>query len=382
MPTRLASDLLAWYAGNRRDLPWRRTRDPYAIWISEVMLQQTRVEAVVPYYERWLRRFPTVRRLATANEGDVLAAWEGLGYYRRALQLRRTAQLIDKDHRGRLPTSAESLRGLPGIGSYTAAAIAAFAFGRDEIALDGNLRRVVSRLTDLELDPRQGEGETRIYRWAKRHLPRGRASDFNQALMDLGAQVCLPRKPRCSLCPVRSRCRARLRGVQDLRPVPARRKPVSQRIATAGVLRRGGRVLIGRRPEGSLLGGLWEFPGGKCRSRESAGACLRRELHEELGVEVHVGEALGVYRHAYTHFKVTVHAFECRLRRGRPVAAEHTAIRWVHPARLRHYPMGNVSRRIANVVAGKSPRRRPARVASGAVARSAVHRGRNRYATP
>jgi len=382
MPTRLASDLLAWYAQNRRDLPWRRTRDPYAIWISEVMLQQTRVEAVVPYYERWLRRFPTVRRLATANEGEVLAAWEGLGYYRRALQLRRTARVIDKDHRGTLPASAERLKELPGIGPYTAAAIAAFAFGQDEIALDGNLRRVLSRLTDLEIDPRSEEGEARIHRWASRHLPGGQASDFNQALMDLGAQVCLPRKPRCSLCPVRSRCRARLRGVQDLRPVRARSKPVPQRIATAGVVRRGGRVLIGRRPEGSLLGGLWEFPGGKCRSRESAGACLRRELREELGVEVQVGEALGVYRHAYTHFQVTVHAFDCRLRRGRPVAREHTAIRWVHPASLGRYPMGNVARRIANVIAGAGKRRRPARVALGAVAPAAPRRRPNRHATP
>jgi len=361
MPTRLASDLLAWYAENHRDLPWRRTRDPYAIWVSEVMLQQTRVETVVPYYKRWLQRFPTIKRLALAKQGNVLATWEGLGYYRRALQLRQAARVITKEHGGRLPRSVASLRELPGIGPYTAAAIAAFAFGQDEIALDGNLRRVLARLIDLEIDPRSEDGEARLDRWARRHLPRGKASDFNQALMDVGAQVCLPREPRCGVCPIRSRCRARLRGVQHLRPVRGRRKPAPLRIATAGVVRRRGRVLIGRRPEGSLLGGLWEFPGGKCRSRESAGACLRRELREELGVEVDVGQSLGIYRHAYTHFEVTVHAFECRLRRGVPSAREHTAIRWVHPARLRQYPMGNVARRIANEVAAAGPKRRPAK---------------------
>lgn len=360
MPTRIAAALLDWYAENRRDLPWRRTRDPYAIWVSEVMLQQTRVEAVTPYYRRWLRRFPTVRRLARARSGSVLAAWEGLGYYRRALQLRRAAQVVVREHDGRLPRSAAQLRRLPGFGAYTAAAVAAFAFGEDEVALDGNLRRVLSRLTDLEVDPRTPEGEARLMRWARRNLPPGKASAFNQALMDLGAQVCLPRHPRCAACPLRRFCRARIRGVQEQRPVRARKRTAPQRIATAGVIRRRGRVLIGRRPEVSLLGGLWEFPGGKCWRSESAAACLRRELREELGIEVEVGTSLGIFRHAYTHFRVTMHAFDCRIRRGQPQAKEHTDLRWVIPGRLSAYPMGRVARRIADVVAAeKALRRRP-----------------------
>ncbi len=348
----MATALLAWYAGHRRRLPWRRTRDPYAIWISEVMLQQTRVETVVPYYRRWLRRFPTVGRLGRARSQQVLTAWEGLGYYRRALQLRRTAQIVVRDYGGRLPRSVEELRKLPGIGPYSAAAVAAFAFGKDEVALDGNLRRVLARLIDLPIDPRTAQGQARLLRYARRHLPRGEASAFNQALMDLGAQVCLPRRPRCEVCPLRPRCRAKIRGVQEARPVRTRKAPAPQRIATAGVIRQRGRVLIGRRPEGSLLGGLWEFPGGKCWRRETAGACLRRELREELGVDVEVGTPLGIFRHSYTHFSVTMHAFECRIRRGRPRAAEHTALRWVTPARLPAYPMGRVARRIADVVAG------------------------------
>jgi len=362
MPTRMATALLSWYAAHRRDLPWRATRNAYAILVSEVMLQQTRVETVLPYYRRWMRRFPTVERLARARPQGVLAAWEGLGYYRRALQLRRTAQVVVRDRGGKLPRSAEGLRELAGVGPYTAAAVAAFAYGVDEIALDGNLRRVFARLMDLPVDPRTPQGEARLLRYARRHLPHGKASAFNQSLMDLGAQLCLPRRPRCDACPVRRMCRARMHGVQEARPVRARRLPAPQRIATAGVIRRHGRVLIGRRPEGRLLGGLWEFPGGKCRSRETAGACLKRELREELGIEVEMGSFLGVFRHSYTHFHVTMHAFDCRIRRGRPRANEHTDLRWVTPGRLKAYPMGRVARRIADVVARKhGALRRPSR---------------------
>jgi A/G-specific adenine glycosylase len=352
MPTRLATGLSTWYAEHRRTLPWRNTRDAYAIWVSEVMLQQTQVEAVVPYYRRWMSRFPTLGRLARADEQEVLGLWEGLGYYRRARQLHRTARLIAADHGGRLPRSVEALRGLPGIGPYTASAIAAFAYGQDEVALDGNLRRVISRLADVDVDPRSPAGEARVLRWARRHLPSGRASEFNQALMDLSAAICQARRPRCGECPLWRFCLARRRGRQTQRPVRSGRRPPPHRMATAGVLRRGARVLIGRRPADRLLGGLWEFPGGKCRARESAGACLRRELREELGVDVRVGASLGVYRHAYTHFRVTVEAFECRLERGQPRPVEHTALRWVYPSRLGDYPMGKVARRIADVVAG------------------------------
>jgi A/G-specific adenine glycosylase len=206
---------------------------------------------------------------------------------------------------------------------------------------------------DLPLDPRRPAGERRLRRWADRHLPERRSSDFNQALMDLGSTICLPRRPRCSACPLRRLCLARRRGTQGERPVRAGKAPAPQRIATAGVVRRRGRVLIGRRPEGGLLGGLWEFPGGKCRAGESPGACLRRELREELGVEVELGGFLGVFRHRYTHFAVTMHAFECAIRTGRPRADEHTALRWVTPARLGAYPMGRVARRIAETISSQ-----------------------------
>ena len=193
-----ARGLLTWYARNQRSLPWRPTGSPYSVWVAEVMLQQTRAETAAPYFLRWMKRFPTLASLAGASEGDVLRSWEGLGYYRRALALRDGARQVVSDLKGRLPREPSALLQLPGIGPYSAAAIAALAFGRDEIALDGNLRRVLSRLSNLEIDPRRPEGERRLLAYAREMLPPGRAAEFNQALMDLGSLVCRPREPRLS----------------------------------------------------------------------------------------------------------------------------------------------------------------------------------------
>lgn len=331
------------------------------------MLQQTRAETVVPYYRRWMARFPTLASLAAASQAEVLRSWEGLGYYRRALALRDGARRILADHRGSFPREPSVLRRLPGIGPYTAAAVAALAFGRDEIALDGNLRRALSRLTNLATDPRRPEGERRLLTYAWKLLPRGRAADFNQALMDLGSLICLPREPRCGECPLPRWCAARRAGVERQRPVRAERRPVPRHAAVVGVLRRDGRVLIGRRPPGRLLGGLWEFPGGKRRSSESLEACLRRELKEELGVNVAIAQPLGRVRHAYSHFRVLVHVYDCRLLRGEPTPLEHSALRWAAPSQLQRYPMGKVARTIARALvsggtlepgSGTIPRRR------------------------
>lgn len=342
--------LLRWYARHARRLPWRGRRDPYAVWISEVMLQQTRVEAVIPYYHRWMKRFPRMADLAAASPDQVLQMWEGLGYYRRALHLHQAARSLVSQGRIGLPETAGELERLPGIGRYTAAAIAALAFGRDEVAIDGNLKRVLARLIDLRVDPRTTGGDRRIRAHAEALLPRGRASEFNQALMDLGATICLPRAPDCPSCPIRSACLAFARGTQGRRPVRRARPAVPHRIVGAAVVRRGGAVLIARRPEGKLLGGLWEFPGGKRKGRESLARCVERELEEELGLVVAVGTRLEVFTHTYTHFRVTVHAYACSVKSGRPVAHEHTAVRWVRPERLHGFPMGKVDRQIAQAL--------------------------------
>jgi A/G-specific adenine glycosylase len=350
MVSTVAQSLLAWYAEHARDLPWRRQRDPYRVWVSEVMLQQTRVETVIPYYLRWMDRFPTVEILAAASRDEVLGIWEGLGYYRRAHNLHQTAHILVAEYGGKLPSEVDELRRLPGIGPYTAAAIAAIAFNRDVVALDGNLRRVISRLIDLPIAPRSSEGERQLRSWASGALPPGRSSIFNQALMDLGAAVCVPRTPDCSSCPLTQFCLAFQRGVQDERPVRTKRRPIPHITAAAAVLRREEQVLIGRRSEEMLLGGLWEFPGGRLEQEESLDACLRREINEELGVKIEVGAALGAFNHTYTHFRVTVHAFECELKEGEPKALEHSEIRWVHPVRLREYPMGKIDRAIAQTI--------------------------------
>jgi len=348
--TSLSRTLLDWYQRNMRPLPWRLNPSPYATLVSEFMLQQTRVEAMLPYYERWMERFPTLESLAAATREDVLQLWEGLGYYRRAHNLHRTAQDLVKNHEGRFPEEPEELQKLPGIGRYTAAAIAAFAFHRDQLTLDGNLRRVLARLMDLDLPVRSKEGEQELIAFGVKHLPLGKASPFNQALMDLGTAVCTPRNPACVECPLREECAARALGTVTERPVRKGRKAIPHFIAAAGVFCIDGRVLLGRRPEDKLLGGLWEYPGGKVETGENLRSALAREWMEELGVPIQVGEPVGVFNHTYSHFHVTVHAFTCEVIEGEPAALDHSEITYAALEDLGAYPMGKVDRAISDAI--------------------------------
>jgi A/G-specific adenine glycosylase len=351
----LARLLLDWYERSARRLPWRGIQDAYATWVSEIMLQQTRVETVVPYYQRWMALFPTVQALAAAPEQGVLKAWEGLGYYSRARNMHKTARLVVERFGGQFPEDPGALRSLPGIGPYSAGAIASIAYGVDAAALDGNIRRVLARIFDVSIPARSPEGEARLWSLAADNLPAGRAGDYNQALMDLGASVCTPRTPACLICPVMSLCLARERGVQELRPVLARKAPIPHYVVTAAILSREGRLLIARRPEKGLLGGLWEFPGGKLQEGEDLPACLRREIDEELGVQIAVGDEFGVYRHAYTHFRVTLHAFCCTLIDGEPRPIQASQLTWVTVDELKAYPMGKIDRQISLELARQKP---------------------------
>lgn len=345
--TDLAPRLLAWYRQHARDLPWRGHPDPYAVWVSEIMLQQTRVETVIPYFLRWMERFPGVRALAEATEQEVLRYWEGLGYYSRARCLHSAAKKITAEFQGKLPTDRKTLEKLPGVGRYTAGAIASIAFGQDEAALDGNIRRVLARIFDVRLPARSPQGEAVLWTLARETLPSGCAGVFNQALMDLGAAVCTPRSPDCERCPLSEICQARALGVQEERPVAAARPVVPHVTVTAAVISREGFVLITRRPLKGLLGGLWEFPGGKVEESESLPGCLAREIREELGVEISVGKEFGIYHHAYTHFKVTLHAFCCQLQAGEPQPLEASSLYWAQPGELDDFPMGKIDRQIA-----------------------------------
>lgn len=344
MPRKLSTQLLDWYALHKRCLPWRTERDPYRIWISEIMLQQTQVETVVPYYRRWLKRFPTVRALAAAPQAEILALWEGLGYYARARNLHRAAQKLTREHGGRLPRTLEGLRALPGIGRYTAAAIASIAFGVDAAVLDGNVKRVLARVFDFREDVKSPRGEKRLWEIAEALVPAGRAGDYNQALMDLGATICTPRAPQCDVCPLRSSCAARRLGVQLERPVARARVAIPRHIEVAGVIRKHGHVLIVQRPAQKLLGGLWAFPGGRKAGNEGFAACLRRVVREEFGITISVGPQAQTLTHAFTHFRITLHVFDCHWRHGRVQSA---SARWVRVGELGRHPMGKIDRQIA-----------------------------------
>jgi A/G-specific adenine glycosylase len=340
--------ILDWYSENARKLPWRGHPDPYAVWVSEIMLQQTRVETVIPYFQRWMNRFPTLTALANAPQQDVLNMWEGLGYYSRARNLHRAADTIIKEYNGEIPQDRKTLTKLPGIGRYTAAAIASIAFGKDEPGLDGNIRRVLSRVFNISDPPGSTSGERKLWALAEEHLPSGQAGRFNQAMMDLGATICTPKNPDCQNCPVKQLCQAKALDIQGERPIPKIRPSIPHHTVTAAVIQQGNKVMIVQRPQDGLLGGLWEFPGGKLEPGEDLPACLRREICEELGVEIHVGEPFGTYKHAYSHFRVTLHAYLCTLNGDQIQLKEHSDLRWVTPADLDEFPMGKIDRQIAS----------------------------------
>ncbi|HKK08596.1 MAG TPA: A/G-specific adenine glycosylase [Gemmatimonadota bacterium] len=329
-----AAALLAWFDARERDVPWREEKDPYAIWVAEVMAQQTRIDTVRAYWGPFLERFPDVQALADADLDEVLKAWEGLGYYARARRLHRAAREVVSDYGGRLPGDPERLRELPGIGAYTAGAISSLAFGRAEPAVDGNVRRVLARLEDQPEPTASGlEALSRGLIEARAE----RAADLNQALMDLGSELCTPRSPACPSCPVRASCLARERGTAEARPAPRSRGPIPHHDVATAVVWRDGRILVTKRPPEGLLGGLWEFPGGKVEPGEGPEEAARRELREELGIEVEIGEPLGKVEHAYSHFRITLHAFHARLVSGEPEPREADALAWVEPDGLDAY---------------------------------------------
>jgi A/G-specific adenine glycosylase len=316
------------------------------------MLQQTRVEAVIPYFERWMRLFPTVEDLAEASEQDVLNVWEGLGYYSRARNLHKAARIVVEQYGGQVPRDLTALRNLPGIGRYTVGAIASIAFHMDEPTLDGNLRRVFARLFDVNEPADSSTGENILWSLAAEHLPKGQAGDYNQALMDLGATICLPKNPRCLLCPLLEICQARANGTQEERPVLKPKKETPHLTHTAGVLvRRVGNpsheeVLLSKRPSQGLLGGMWEFPNGRVDGNPAEE--LESVLEAGYGLKVRREEPLCAVKHAYTHFRVTVYAFRCEL----VSMPDKESLKWVKLEALEDYPMGKVDRQIARALHG------------------------------
>lgn len=344
--------LLRWFAVHRRPLPWRQDYTPYRTWIAEVMMQQTQMDRGVQYFERWMQRFPDIASVAEASEEDLLKAWEGLGYYRRARNIQAAARKIMQEHGGIFPSSHDAILALPGIGAYTAGAIASTAFNQDIPCVDGNVERVFSRLLDLNTPVREEPAKSHIREMAQALIPPGKARDFNQALMELGALVCR-KKPGCHVCPLCSWCLARERGVAEQRPVPGRRTSTVKVDMACGVLLHEGRVFIQRRQDNDIWGGLWEFPGGCIETGETPEEAVRREWMEEAGFDVEIVRPLTVIRHAYTSYRITLCCFLLCLPSGPdgypapPVLTAATDWRWIRPEEIADYALPAPHRKLA-----------------------------------
>ena len=338
---KFVSNLTHWYRKNARDLPWRRTRDPYKIWISEIMLQQTTVNAVIPYYERWIKEFPSVHDAAKARLQKILKSWQGLGYYSRARNIHKAAKIICRKYQGKLPDDPQKIRALPGFGPYTTGAVLSIAFDKREPIIDANVRRVVMRILALEglADPsRDGQ----INEFLNETLPQKEAGNFNQALMELGALVCRGREPLCLLCPVREFCSAYQKGIQEIIPTP-KKSIVKDLNVAVGILRRDGHYFIQKRPSTGLLADLWEFPGGKIETGETPKEALRRELKEEIGISVKEVQPLMEVIHFYTQFRVKLHVFTCQTKSYPQMDSTR---KWVTPRGLSKFPMPSGSAKI------------------------------------
>lgn len=349
--------LIGWYRANKRDLPWRNTDDPYRIWVSEVMLQQTQVATVVPYYHRFLQQFEELKGLARANSQAVLKVWEGLGYYARARNLHRAASIVLKEHRGVVPSRWSEFRKLPGVGDYIAAAVLSLAFEQPYPVVDGNVKRVLARLMMIN-DPVNTASTTKKFREiADQLLEQKKPGTFNQAMMELGAVICKPQQPQCGNCPVQKNCRSNQAGEVLNYPIKLKKRPTPLYRIAVGVVFKNGRVLITRRKPSGLLGGLWEFPGGKIQEGESPEAACIREIKEEVNLAVQVDSHLSRVQHAYTHFKIVMDVYCCSYVSGRVALSGPVDHRWINLQKLDDFPFPRANHKFFDELRQYKPRR-------------------------
>ena len=348
---RIRAPLLRWYDAHRRDLPWRHSRDPYAIWISEAMLQQTRVETVIPYWERFLEAFPDVGSLARADLDQIYAVWTGLGYYSRARNLKAAAESIVADHGGQLPETPEGLATLKGIGRYTAGAVASIAFDREAPLVDGNVVRVFSRVFGIREDSSRKEIIEGLWTIADILVRGPRPGDLNQALMELGAILCTPRKPDCGACPLRRDCDALARDDAESLPVKKKKAKPRRMRAIAVHLEREGRILAVRRPEEGLMAGLWELPGGEIGPDDEARDRVCELLGASFGLQVRGVESVGRIEHVFTHRHLELEVFRSRAEPGTRVRRrDHVGHRWIRPQALLALAHAGPTRKALNLL--------------------------------
>ncbi|NNF98765.1 MAG: A/G-specific adenine glycosylase [Desulfobacteraceae bacterium] len=337
-PSELHDKLIPWYHANRRDLPWRNTKDPYCIWVSEVMLQQTQVSTVVPYYRQFMIYYPDIPHLASAPEEDILKRWEGLGYYARARNLLKAAGEIAAKYDGKIPDQWDLFRSLPGVGDYIASAVLSIAHGAAYAVVDGNVKRVMARLFCIDDPVNQANSHKVFSVLAKAMLEKNDPGTYNQAVMELGALICKPKTPACDRCPVSSLCGAHKNAKTDVYPVRIKAKKTPVREMATGIIYKKNKLLIIRRPSRGLLGGLWEFPGGQIRNMESTGDACIRTIAEKVNLNIEVDRLLTRVDHAYTHFKIKMDVFTCEYISGRVKLNGPMDFRWVSQDSLTRFP--------------------------------------------
>jgi A/G-specific adenine glycosylase len=344
---KIQTKLLRWFEKNGRDLPWRKTRDPYAIWVSEIMLQQTQVATVIPYHQKFLKSFPTIHHLAKSDLSKVLKVWEGLGYYSRARNLHRASQIVLTRFHGKIPETLKDLLGLPGIGRSTAGSILSFAFHKDAPILDGNAKRVLSRLFTVSSNPVKSKTEGLLWQISESLVPKGFSNPFNQALMDLGSMLCTPKEPECDRCPLHRFCKGRASGKPERFPAKKVKRTIPHIESVSAVIKKDGRVLLNQRPPKGLLGGLWEFPNWRIKGKKIQKQQLKNQMDREVGLSINVKESIGTFQQTYSHFKLTLSVFHCQHLNGKGKG------KWVPIRNLALYPMSRIHRRIAEMIVGE-----------------------------
>lgn len=339
-------NILSWYDTHKRILPFRDIQNPYYTWLSEIMLQQTQVDTVIPYFEKWIKTFPTLNDVALASQHDVLKQWEGLGYYSRCRNFHKAAHIVMNEHDGIIPSNYDKFLSLPGVGPYTAAAVMSIAFNKPIPTIDGNIRRVTSRILGRK---KMGQhAHVRIINYLQNEIDPLRPGDFNQALMDLGSSICTPKKPKCNQCPVNEICTALGSGNPESYPEKMKKKKSPHYNVAAGLIWDRDKFFIQKRSEKSLLGGLWEFPGGKVEKGESLKMALKREIFEECKIKPTIHRKVGVVKHVFSHFSIEMNLFHCSINGEKPKT--DLPSQWIKPNEIAQYPFPAANHKLFKIL--------------------------------
>ena len=349
----LTNKLLFWYNNHKMPMPWRDDKNIYHIWLSEIMLQQTQIATVIPYYHKWLKKFPDIIDVAKANENEILKIWEGLGYYSRALNFHHACKKIIKSYNGIIPKDQNKFIKLKGVGKYIDAAVRSIGYNDIVPTIDGNVNRVVSRLLCLDKPPQNKY--TEIYNFLISIIDRKNPGDFNQALMDLGRNICKPKKPLCQDCPIKNYCAAYQNNQISQYPIKIESKKNPHFNIAVGVIWKGNDILITKRKLGGLLGGLWEFPGGKLNNNESSEECIIREIYEEIGIQIELKSFISNIKHQYSHFSISLDSFHCIYKYGVPKPKTASDMKWISPKEISKFAFPKANHKFINEIPNYNP---------------------------